>query len=180
MKCIAIASFVSLTLLAAGPVSADHIGIYSDVNGTYCHLVIQPAQPVSVYVVHIYTLGAKGSRFKVVDMTGMLQLGWVVLGGGINLGNPYQGIEIGYGDCAYGHATPLRLDYFTMPFPTEPCATLRVDPYPGDASPMALNCAEEFKPASAGLFAFGESYCSGCSANPTSETTWGRVKALYR
>lgn len=179
MKCTAVALFVTLTLIVAGPAAADHIGIYADPMGTYCHLVIAPAQPVSVYVVHIYTLGAAGSRFKVVDMTGMVQLGWETLEG-VNLGNPYNGIELLYGYCGYGHVTPLRLDFFTIPFPTEACVNLRIDAFLGDNWPMALNCAQELKPASAGLFAFGEYYCSGCSANPTTETTWGGIKALYR
>jgi hypothetical protein len=179
MKCIAIALFVSLTLVVSGPASADHIGLYADPMGTYCHLVIAPSQVVSVYVVHIYTLGAKGSRFKVFDETGLVHLGWVPLEG-VNLGDPYQGIGLSYGFCGYGHVTPLRLDFFTIPFPTVPCVNLTIVPYPGDSEPMALNCAEEFRPASAGLFAFGESDCSGCSANPTTEITWGGVKALYR
>ncbi len=170
-------------LIAPLPASADHIGVYTDESGSYCHLEVAPGQQVSVYVVHIYTLGARGSTFAVIDDTGFVRLAEVRHSGFFSSGSVYSGVVVSYFDCQVGHAAPFRLDFFTVDPRVDPCAaSLRVvgNPLRGDASPVVQDCTDLLHPATGGEFVFGPAYCSGCSANPTQDSTWGKVKALYR
>lgn len=163
--------------------SADHIGVYNDDMGTSCFVENPPQFPIlaSVYVVHIYTLGAEGSKFKVTDLGGMIQAAQVPLGGAVVIGNPYAGAEVAYGACYFGHFAPLRLDYFLLTPPDPNCGmSIRIQAHPTEATPIAADCSDVIKPASGGEFVFGPPNCTGCSANPTATTTWGGVKALYR
>ena len=175
------ANVVLLVALLVLPMSAsaDHVGIYNDANGTSCFLA-NPSGLVSVYIVHIYTLGTRGSQFTFQDQSGQLFLAAVPLDGSIPVGDPSTGIQVAYSDCYVGHFAPFRLDYL-ITTPIVPCQNrLRILPYPGDTNVMVVDCSLLFKPATGGEFVFGPPECTGCSANPTAETTWGGVKALYK
>ena len=182
MKRFATTVFLAALLVFPMSASADHIGIYADESGAACNLAVTPTQFVSVYIVHIYTLGATGSAFAVQDLSQELLLAAVPLGGIISVGNINVGIEAGYGQCIFGHAAIFRLDYL-ITVPTANCQNkLNVVSHPNYPGVSVADCSQPalLKPASAGQFVFGPIECTTCSANPTAETTWGGVKALYR
>jgi hypothetical protein len=171
-----------VVLASAGSALADHIGVYNDASGSECTASAQVAVPISVYVVHIYTVGAWGSQFKILDTTGFTQLGWTLPPGYTSVGNPYSGIGVIYGGgCHYGHVEVMQLDFVGFSAPTSCDQRLSVvaDPTVLTGEILAFDCSEQPHLATGGSFSFfGD--CDLCPANPAEAGTWGRVKSLYR
>ncbi len=179
MRAIAIAA---LAVLVAIPASADHIALRAFPDSPICvGLPPDPFVPVSYYVIHQFSPGAIGSRWKVINSVGLVSLGRLCGGVGIP-DDPANGVSVGYGSCMVGSFVACRLDYLrTDPTPITGCYHLRVEPYGADATVVVTDCASVDKSASGGYFSFEMPviFCDDCAVAAES-STWGAVKALYR
>lgn len=170
-------------LLAANVAFADHLGIYGDAAGTSCTstaLVFPPAVNTT-YVIHKFTLGTNGSRFMVVDGSGLFQASnvtpYAVLGG------VYTGASVAYGNCLNAPAIVVyTLGHFFFGSGNI-CGKMEVVPDPIEPSGMILysDCNYGAHQATGGQFFYqANATCTNCNEVATAATTWGTIKALYR
>lgn len=97
--------FITLvSLIAASTVVSQPgvIGVYGDPNAGSCDIYDYPRADVLVYVIHTYSPGSTGSRFKLRWTGGasMSYLGEVVSAPYSAKGTAFNGISIEYGTCA--------------------------------------------------------------------------------
>lgn len=168
-------------VLAANVAFADHIGIYSDTGATSCTAVIPAAfAPYSVYVVHKFTAGTTGTRFKVVDTSTLFQAGATSLYAFLGT-SPYSGVSVAYGGCQVGQVTAFTLTFLWFNSPIV-CGKLEVvadTPFVPNIQVTDCNFVENA--ATGGqFFFFPNGTCVNCNEVATEETTWGTIKALYR
>jgi hypothetical protein len=172
-----------VVFLAADAAFADHIGIYGDPVGSSCTSALaQPPTVNNAYVIHKYTVGTTGVRFKVNDQSGLFHeyaTTPYLEGGGA--GAPYTGSSLAYGNCLNGQLLIYTLGFlwFGQPISCGPMSIVQ-DPL----EPMgivAFDC--NFAPHLATRSAFYWNpavACWDCPLPATEATTWGKVKALYR
>jgi hypothetical protein len=107
---------------------AGSIGVYTDADGTDID-VIDSGGTVTLYVVHKVTPGALGSSFRVEAPAG-----WVRLTAqpqfAVTLGNPEDGLSVGYGDCLNGAIHVMTLTY-DSPGNTVPNSKFKILPHSG-------------------------------------------------
>ena len=161
---------VTAMLLVAGVAVADHIGIYSDATGTNC--VLAPGFSTSATVVHKFSAGATGSRFDLEFPAGtsFFSFGSAFPCISVPVWNP-DGISIGYCECLAGSIVIGTITAILAP------GTIRVVPATGFATVMAADCGFVEHPATGGVAYVGT---PGPCMVPTDQTTWGKVKSLYR
>lgn len=97
-------------------------------------------------------------------------------------GNPTDGFLINFNDCL---ESPLLVTLTYQLFGTSgSCGTIDVVPYPGDESIVVLPCAEGPWVATQSQGPIVVNPGDGCGGTwctlATQQSTWGRVKALYR
>ncbi len=174
--------------LCAGAAMADHLGIYTDQVATACTFSgPYPAAPATVdlYVVHRFSAGAKGSDFKVVDASGLIPASQTLLGTPqyLALGAWNTGWVIGYAFCYNGDIPVAKLSFYAFAPPAD-CASISIaaDPNAAQGEPLAIDCSDAENIATGGVFHFNPNgTCTDCGEpNATQESTWGKVKALYR
>jgi hypothetical protein len=181
---------MALTLCAGGAF-ADHIGLYTDQTGLVGNCTSTPAAgaPYAVYVVHKLNVGGtKGSRFKVTGLNpapaGTFYTGYSMLNGFININGPDIGISCAYGFCDGAQDFGvLALNFFvTGAIPA--CAELSIVPDPAEPSGTVVvaDCQDVVHAATGGTFFFSANgTCAGCGEpNAVEQSTWGKVKSLYR
>jgi hypothetical protein len=179
--------------LVAGVAMADNFGIYTDPLGAGedCTAVPLTFQPFSMYVVHQITgSGATGSEFMVAgtSATGWTFNGATVMGGFLAIGSPTTGVSLAYGGCLAGPAIGVvQLNFFGFAPPAggnPMCGFLEIV-----ASPTALggiikavNCNFAEVQATGGYgWVNSDGNCVACGpVIATEESTWGKVKSLYR
>lgn len=170
-------------MMVAGVAMADHIGIFTDQTGTSgdnCTLVPTDFSPFTVYVVHQTDVGATGSVFKVVNNSGY-SISAAVLGGYLSIGDAFTDLSLAYGGCTPGDFAVLSLNGFGFPVPGPVCGEVLVVNAPSQATIIAVDCIFAEIPASGGKFVFNSNETCPCIApNATEESTWGKVKSLYR
>ena len=178
-------------MLCAGAVSAHHVGLYTDQTGLTqnCTATPTPGGPYAVYAVHKFNVGGtKGSRFKVTGLVpapaGTFYTGYSMLNGFININPPELGISCAYGFCDLAQDFGiLQLNFFvTGAIPA--CAELSViaDPIEAAGTVVYADCDDVVFSATGGTFHFtADGTCLSCN-EPTSvqQSTWGKVKSLYR
>lgn len=172
-------------VLAANVAFADHLGIYAEETGNTCTKVVPgPFLTIPVYVVHKFTAGTTGTRFKVTDATGLLQLSnatdYAVLGT-----SPFSGVSVAYGSCKTGTIKTYTLNFMhTNPAgPAATCGKLEVvgDPLAPGGLITSTGCDFIDRPATGGQFFFNPNgQCVNCNEVATEATTWGTIKALYK
>lgn len=166
-------------VLAANVAFADHIGIYGDTGGTSCTLALTtPFAPTNVYVIHKFTAGTTGSRWKVIDTSTLFQAGsssiYAVLGA------PYTGASVGYGNCLAPSVNAMTLSFVWFNQPIT-CGKLEIVTDPIVTGIIVTDCNFAEKPATGGQFFFNANgTCVNCNEVATETTTWGTIKALYR
>jgi hypothetical protein len=176
---------VMLTLLvaAASPSksqpSIDTINIYADAAHTVNHIVDAGPRTVTTYVVHETTSGATSSTFKIVGSVGFTGV-WVSETSPFAtvIGTTPNGVEMGYAGCIYPSALLFEVTY--MLFGTSnSCSFLEVVKHPNYPFIYSSNCsADEPGPAKGGkLMVNPDATCTTVRAR---ESTWGRIKSLYR
>lgn len=170
--------------LFATPASANHIGLYSTPVPYSCLSLAGPG-PLSIYVVHHGSTGSKGVSFRVdaslpggMDPIGASPIGFVCVGDC----DPYLGVSVGRPTCSTDDWPVFRLDFLMLAsdVPRGSCYHLQVVGFPGDEV-LSVDCEDSPQPATGGFLSFVTvtGSCPDC-VTPVEESTWGRVKALYR
>lgn len=185
---------------AASPVTAQVSGrialssLMHSVDG--CEVTDTPG-PQTVYVLHTSGFGgATGSRFKVrpgpgATITYVAEVHRFAL----SVGSTQTGVTICYDGACFG-STELLVSITYMGYGTSGnCSELEIVPHPDAETVEAMNC--NFEPVTASVRNFRLNVGSGCGCPDThsfsgapgtfacspvavEETTWGKIKALYR
>jgi len=162
---------------------ADHIGLYSDRTGASC--VLATGFNTEVAIIHKFSLGATGSRFRVELPAGstLFLFNSPYVGAGQPPSTLLQGVQLTYpclnttvsGNLVLGTLVAiLSLGY------------ARVLPAVDQTSVVYYDCDGVEKQATGGEAAIGinddpcRTFDPWPPPNPVQQSTWGNVKALYR
>ena len=179
---VAVAGSLLLTRESQAQVPGN-ITIFGDQGATECSLVDSPGGTLTLYVFHTGFSGMLSSDFRVQESSGF-HASYVSesIDVPIHDGDFRSGIFLGYGECLGGSILLGTVTYATHG-QSEDCSYLDVvegQIYPW---PATESCFFEDSPApSLGkLYVNPNSSCHPwCVVVATEETTWGKVKALYR
>jgi len=172
--------FLVLTpLLSSVPVLSQvglggRLALFTD--STYADTTIVDVAPgtLTVYVVHLGIASAAASQFSVRAHDGFTGV-WVEETSpfSVTVGDSPNGIAIDYGGCKLTPILVLAITYQLLGT-SAPCGYLAVEPHPGSMTGMidVVTCTD---PA----YASGGTVGTECPL-PTTESTWGRIKSLYR
>ena len=167
------------TLAFAQGYDNGRIGIFAD-NSTFNPSWCLPAATglLYVYFLHVNAMGATASQWAAPPPTCLTAVHLADLPVfAINLGNTASGITIGYGTCNTGSFHIMTALYQLTTVGT--CCVWRVVPDPGLASGKIEipDCEFNMTYGTGGAAIFGTN--PNCCSDPTEDTTWGAVKALY-
>jgi len=159
-------------LMISSVAMADHIGVYTDNTGASCNFgnIAGNFNP-SATVIHKFTTGATGSRFKVTFPAGTAFFGFntpYVPVGALN-----SDLSLGYGQCLSGSIVLGTINAIYQN------GTGQVEKADLQAIILYTNCLFAELPATGGLFYIGATN-PNCGEVATEQSTWGSVKALYR
>jgi hypothetical protein len=183
-----------ILLIAATTTTAQPgvIGVYGNPTGAVCDIYDYPGADVLVYVVHTYSPGATGARFKLYWAGGadMTYLGERVTDPYFGKGTAFSGISIEYGSCVMSPNMILTL-HFKGNGDSPDCSFLVVIPHPGDGSIYVTDCSDPPNLLAAGDDCLVINNNDGsCPCNipgwspcpdivPVQQATWGHIKMLY-
>ena len=172
MKKVLLLMVAVLMVSAVAANAIEHIGIYSDANGTSCTLA--PGFNPNVTVIEKSSTGTTGCRFYVDPGAGnsifAFNTSWVPVG---NIAND---LSLAYGSC---QAQPGSVVLGTILMSLAGPGSLSVLPAQGFASIIYTDCSFGEHPATGGkAFVTVTGNCEEPLAAQSS--TWGQVKALYR
>jgi len=157
--------------LVSSAAFADHIGVFSDATGTSCNLGAPGQFSPTATVIHKFTTGATGSRFKVTFPAGTAFFGFNTPY--VTIGALNTDLSVGYGQCLSGSIVLGTINAVYG------AGTGQVEK--AELQPIILytNCLFAELEATGGTFYVGgTSYCG--DSTPVEPSTWGSVKALYR
>lgn len=163
-------------LMISSVAMADHIGLYNDQAGTTC--LIAPGghfAGTDCYVLHKFTAGATGSRWKLNLPAGSGAFAFTALNGYSTLGTVTSDISVGYGGCQTG----------TLVLGVVICNLVAGTGSIGAAdlqtAVLYTDCGFAQANGTGGTFTVGASGPAPCGEPLAAQpTTWGSVKALYR
>ena len=176
-------------LLVASLASAQpgKIQLFSDPGLTSCDFSDDGI--VMVYIYHINTNVATASQFMVeqVNLINLTFLGQISPFPNV-IGNAMTGIAIAYGSCLGGGTGPIEL--LTLTFAgagsSPPCSSLEIVDHP-IAVPPGLYVTDCLLPTPSLLLGDGsvgifntDGSCDCGQPLPAEETSWGKIKALYK
>jgi hypothetical protein len=178
---------VLVLTLSASPALAQvgAVGFFADPQGNECNITVPILTAFAVYVVHKSPTGATGSQWRMVAPTSP---SFFFNGGGpgtagniLAIGEPVNGIALAYGACLVGNSHIYTLNFFAVSAvpdcsPMTIAASLQGG---GVTEVLSVDCAlleYAVVPGEARLNANASCDCDV----PTQESTWGKVKSLYR
>jgi hypothetical protein len=132
----------------------------------------------------VWVVESQGIDFKVDETNADVTHNYTIdiYPGQTLVGNAHDGMSIDYGGCRAGSISSAWINYTINSVP--PCGYLKVVGYQY-TMPMSTDCAGNLHEAGASYFWFefggtcgGE--CYDISPLPVEESTWGKVKALYK
>jgi hypothetical protein len=155
-------------LMMANVVNADHIGVHRNSESESCNLGNPGFNPNAV-VVHKFSLGATGSRFKVTLPAGSSFFGF---------NTPYVPIGVLTSDLSLGYGLCLTGSFVlgTMVAILNP-GTVNVLPADNFSNIIYTDCSFGELPATGGTAWVGG--LDDC-VDAVEPSTWGKVKSLYR
>ena len=174
----AVALLILVLFVWSAPVRADVVGVYADNAGSVrCTPSPPPGPIVTFYVVHKFSLGTTGSRWKLVDSTGwtLLQMLYTA---GTTTSPAGDGVDVRYAACTGPTFAIAQITYLAQQPTTHPCSALAIAPIAGESYVGVYRLAGNLSSGGFGVLHLAM-YCDECTA-PTEAATWGRVKALYR
>lgn len=168
----------ALLLIALPQIAAaDHIGVYSDASGSGC--MIAPGISTTSAVVHKFSLGAVGSRFRVAFPPGTTVYAFNTWNAYPAVGDVQTGIGVAYGTCLQGswavgtfvadYAPGAVCMHSAIGFPTINYFDCNFDELPASGSG-----------ASVGSPCGAHNGGPACGPVAVESSTWGSVKSLYR
>jgi hypothetical protein len=163
-----------LLITSAAPAFADHIGIYRDATGQSCRL--DPGYNNNATIIHKYSLGATGSEFR-VDFSQAPGSTFIAFHSPfVSLGDLTTGIAFAYGGrCLTGNIVVGTIEATLI------AGSLQVTPRDGFWFIMYAACATAEYTATGGTAIIGFEATGNCNdPTATEQSSWGRVKALYR
>lgn len=199
----AVALVLALCMPGTTRAQGGFIGITSDPAGVNCDGFATPGTVLELYVVHqIWTGGSESSAFAVQNSGGVMLLFLsATQPGHVILGNPYDGVSVGYGACKTGTVVVLKLLYFATGN-SAPCSQIRIVPNPQFGAVLSCDCAGNELVQGAATFILNPDATCPCLAGgfaadglsapgettgllcgppvPVESSTWGAVKALYQ
>jgi len=198
---LALAVVMSASVVYAQP--GGVIGLYSDPAYCSCDLTPDVAYATyNVYVVHYLAANARASQWKLTNnITGaLLNEGPANWGTNLILGDLHAGVTVTYVGCKALPWLVATIPYFYYGTPgTDPTCTysLFIEPDPGSASGQveSLDCDGVTQIATGlSLTFFGDpvmcpcsfANCRACAAGNqscivgTEQTSWSKIKSLYR
>lgn len=150
------------------------IAIFSDATLTDPTLVDDVPRMVDIYIAHLDFGGVTGSEFRTEADAGFTGV-WLSETSPWSpyvIGTSPTGVAIAYAQCVMSDIIVIKATYL-LTGTSAPCSRLRVVPSPGHDLVVCSGCHFVDGPCGAGSLAVS------CPV-PVEETTWGRVKALYR
>lgn len=176
-------------ILMCGAVQAQSggvVGIYPDANGVGdCNLVESVGTINSVWVVHTAGPDVEYARFRVTHNWGATFVGAQYPVIYLVDPDPFAGDRFGLPGCSSPPSLFARLDFLVLT-PTPPCTvtfSIGRDPAAASGQIEVTDCDGDVLSAVAGpdVIVNGDGTCP-CEEPPvgTEESTWSRVKALYR
>jgi hypothetical protein len=175
-------AWLVVALLAAAPAAAQvgSIGVFSDAAGGDCN-VVDVSGVVTTYVVLVGSGGAAYVWFALAESVG-LQMTYLneTVHQPLFLGSTRSGIQIGFGACRSGAVHLLTVRY-SGTGTTESCETIRVVPHPERPSGRVevMDCTQTVHSVGQGAALVRNDGGCNCTT-PVDDSSWGRVKALYR
>ncbi len=171
---------LAIMMIASYAMAGDHMGVYTDQAGTTCEFSATAVGPVDLYVVH-KTTGATGSQFKVVNT-----MDWTfnasVLNGYLAIGDAFTDLSLAYGSCLVGPDLPVvQLSGFSFPLPGKTCGFLDIVAADVPQKLLTVDCTFAEVEITGGRLSFNNDGTCPCGpVTATEESTWGKVKSLYR
>lgn len=168
---------------AQGAVNA--LRFYSDPLGTSCDLTYDKIGIVSVHMIHTGGTGSTGIQLGAITpdcWTGAIFMDDVILPPYVKLGNtqdPVTGLLVAFAGCKQLPIHVGTIDHFVTDLSARCCA---YEPGPVQDAPLQFaDCQFNVHPmGGAGLVVNPDETCPCLNPIPVAETTWGKVKALYR
>jgi hypothetical protein len=162
------------------------IGLYADAAATSCNLVPLAGTLYQVHVIHMRHTGMAGSHFAAPapDCMNAVHLGdqgmWPT-----QIGNSQDGLSLGYGGCLTAPTYLMVINYF-VEGDVDPCCLYPVlpDPHRADGEIVGVDCSPNLVVIGGGTAVVNAN--SGCMCGDggdpvlVEETTWGRIKMMYR
>jgi len=172
---------------------AGAIGAFPDPAGTSCSLYDTTPGLLLVYIVHVYTPGATGAIFQVVQSTGvhLMYLNEAVTAPYTKTGSAFKGIEISYGSCVAAPNMILTLQFFAQGL-SETCSGFLVVPHPALGMVGVSDCESPpnlLQGTGGCVWVNSDDHNCGCwvgiqitcdDLSPAEDTTWGQIKSLFR
>jgi hypothetical protein len=165
----------------AGAVGPGTIGVYSDTGAGNCN-VVDAEGLVTVAVVLVNSDGATFTSFALEESDG-LQMSYINESSPfqLTLGDTRSGITVTFGACLTGSVHLLTVRY-NGTGTTSTCEAIGVVPHPGRPAGLieVFDCTQTLYTASHGGTALvSDDGACGCDT-PVADSSWGRVKSLYR
>ena len=157
-----------LALLSATSAFADNIVVATDATGTNC--AIAPGFSSTATVIHRFTSGATGSRFKVELPAGTQFFSFATTY--VPIGSLPSDLSLGYGQCL---TSSIALGTIVAIWANGEIKVLAADGFPNI---IVTDCVFAELPAT-GATSYVQSTPVDCTT-PTDQSTWGKVKSLYR
>lgn len=160
------------------------IGLYADAAATSCNLV--PGGFLQVHVIHMRHTGMTASQFA-APAPGCMNA--VYLGDQgmwpTQIGNSQDGVSLGYGACLTA-PTYLMVINYSVEGDVDPCCLYPVlpDPHAPSGEIVGVDCSNNLTGIGGGTAVVNANPGCSCSDGgdpvPVVETTWGRIKTMYR
>ncbi len=160
---------------------AGFITAYSDAGGTNCEFNgVTAGGLMQLYLFHDLTPGATASQFQVNMPIAYTPFGFISPFA-LVIGDPLSGVAISYGGCLVG---PIYLGVVNGLAGSPPAGcdaiTIGADPAVASGNLEVVDCGSNLlEGAGSTSYINADGSCTNCGPVPVSETSWGKVKALY-
>jgi hypothetical protein len=179
-------ALILLALLVAVPAAgalaqAGYIGLYADEAGTACSVADPGGGQVNVYVIHQAVSGAAASQWRIAPGAGFAMTYLGESSPVVAMGDTQSGVSASYGSCL---ASPILLATVTYLShgTSASCSYLDViaDPASSTGTIEVVDCSSvRLTGVGSRLYVNPDESCPCGQANPTRDTDWGRIKAMY-
>jgi hypothetical protein len=178
----AIVLLLILLLLAAGPAASqtEAVGVFADPEGTDCNLQDRVPAACTFYVVHLNAVNRTGVEFWPAPpgCSEMIPLNWSSEMP-VATGAYHTGFSVAYGQPLSGNILVMQLHFFCQGL-SSLCCAFSVIAHEATGQLVTADAAHELHPIIGQTSIINPTNSCGCNVVSNRESTWGKVKALYR